>query len=104
DEEGVIEVISAPSDYAALRNAFEAAGLKAEVDGIVMKPLNETELTGDDAAKMQKLLDALEALDDVQEVNTTVVFDEAQCPVTGAAKGAAPNLYAMRAAASSWPL
>ena len=77
DDEGVIEVISAPADYAAVRKA-DAAGLKAEMDGIVMKALNETELAGEDAIKMQKLLDALEGLDDVQEVSTTVVFDEAQ--------------------------
>ena len=78
DDEGVIEVISAPADYAAVRKAFDAAGLKAEMDGIVAKALNETELAGEDAIKMQKLLDALEGLDDVQEVYTTVVFDEAQ--------------------------
>jgi len=78
DDEGVIEVICAPTDYAAVRAAFADAGLKAEVEGIIMKPQNETELTGDDAVKMQKLLDALEGLDDVQEVYTTVVFDEAQ--------------------------
>ena len=41
-----------------------------------MKPQSETEFTGDDAVKMQKLLDALEALDDVQEVYTTAVMDE----------------------------
>ena len=41
-----------------------------------MKPVNETALTGDDAAKMQKLLDALENIDDVQEVYTTAVMDE----------------------------
>ena len=57
---------------------LDAAGLKAEVDGIIMKALNETELAGEDAIKMQKLLDALEGLDDVQEVYTTVIFDEAQ--------------------------
>lgn len=78
DEEGVIEVVCAPADYAAVRKAFDEAGLKAEVDGIVMKALNETELAGEDAIKMQKLLDALEGLDDVQEVYTTVIFDEAQ--------------------------
>lgn len=78
DAEGVVEVTTAPADYAAVRKAFDNAGLKAEVDGIVMKALNETELTGDDALKMQKLLDALEALDDVQDVYTTAVLDEAQ--------------------------
>jgi transcriptional/translational regulatory protein YebC/TACO1 len=61
-----------------IQRAFDDAGLKAEVDGIVMKALNETELAGEDAIKMQKLLDALEGLDDVQEVYTTVIFDEAQ--------------------------
>jgi transcriptional/translational regulatory protein YebC/TACO1 len=42
-----------------------------------MKPQNQIELVGDEAAKMQKLIDALEALDDVQEVYTSAVFDEA---------------------------
>ena len=41
-----------------------------------MKPLNETELAGDDAARMQKLLDAIESLDDVQAVYTSAVMDE----------------------------
>jgi YebC/PmpR family DNA-binding regulatory protein len=78
DAEGVIEVTCPPPAYPALRQAFEAAGLKAEVDGVIMKALNETELTGDDAIKMQKMLDALEALDDVQDVYANVVFDESQ--------------------------
>lgn len=78
DEEGLIEVLCPPSEYAAVKAAFEAAGLAPEVEGIVMKALNETELSGDDAAKMQKLLDALEGLDDVQEVYTTAVMDEAE--------------------------
>ncbi|MGO3743743.1 YebC/PmpR family DNA-binding transcriptional regulator, partial [Kerstersia sp.] len=55
-----------------------AAKLTPEVDGIIMKALNETELAGEDAAKMQKLLDALEALDDVQEVFTTAILDETE--------------------------
>jgi len=77
DAEGVIEVICPPAAYTALRQGFDAAGLKAEMDGVVMKALNETELKGEDAARMQKLLDALEALDDVQEVYTTAVLDDA---------------------------
>jgi YebC/PmpR family DNA-binding regulatory protein len=76
DDEGVIEVITAPADYIAVKLAFDKAGLKPEVDGLIMKALNETVLTGEDAEKMQKLLDALEALDDVQEVYTTAVMDE----------------------------
>ena len=76
DEEGGVEVICAVPDFSAVKQALEAAGLKAEVAEITMKPLNETELTGDDALKMQKLLDALENLDDVQQVYTNAVFDE----------------------------
>lgn len=76
DAEGVIEVITPPSEYSAVKLAFETAGLVPEVQDIVMKALNETELAGDDAVKMRKLLDAIESLDDVQEVYTTAVFDE----------------------------
>ncbi|HEY9573808.1 MAG TPA: YebC/PmpR family DNA-binding transcriptional regulator [Pusillimonas sp.] len=76
DEEGMIEVICAPNDYPAVKAAFEQASLTPEVQDVVMKALSETELTGDDAVKMQKMLDALEGLDDVQEVYTTAAFDE----------------------------
>ncbi|MCX5592705.1 YebC/PmpR family DNA-binding transcriptional regulator [Alcaligenes endophyticus] len=76
DEEGLIEVTCPPAAYTALKMAFEAANLEPEVQGVVMKAMNEIELAGDDAIKMQKLLDALESLDDVQEVYTTAVMDE----------------------------
>jgi YebC/PmpR family DNA-binding regulatory protein len=78
DEEGGIEVTCAPGDFAAVKQALEAAGLKADIAEITMKPLTETELTGEDAGRMQKLLDALENLDDVQQVYTNAVFDEQQ--------------------------
>jgi YebC/PmpR family DNA-binding regulatory protein len=76
DDEGMIEVICAPADYSAVKEAFEKASLTPEVQGVIMKALSEAELAGDDAAKMQKMLDALEGLDDVQEVYTTAAFDE----------------------------
>lgn len=75
DDEGGFEVICHPNDFAALKDALEKAGFKPEVAEIVMKPETETEFTGDDAVKMQKLLDALENLDDVQEVFTNAVID-----------------------------
>lgn len=78
DEEGVIEVICAPNDYTQVKDALHTAGLIPEVEAVIMKPLNETVLEGDDAIKMQKILDMLEGLDDVQEVHTTAVFDEAE--------------------------
>ncbi len=76
DEEGGIEVLCAPTDFGALKEALAKAGLKADVAEVTMKPLNETSLTGDDAVKMQKLLDALENLDDVQQVYSNAEFDE----------------------------
>ncbi len=76
NDDGSIEVICAPADFHAVKAGLEQAGLKAELADVTLKPLNETELAGEDAAKMQKLLDALDALDDVQEVYTTAAMDE----------------------------
>ncbi len=76
NDDGSIEVITPPADYLTVKEALEAAGYTAEFSQVTMKAENETELTGDDAAKMQKLLDVLESLDDVQEVYTSVVIDE----------------------------
>jgi YebC/PmpR family DNA-binding regulatory protein len=74
DEEGGIEIICAPADFSKLKKGLEAAGFKAEIAEIVMKPENEITMTGDEGERMQKLLDALESLDDVQEVFTSAVI------------------------------
>lgn len=76
NDDGSIEVISAPYEFITVKEALEKAGFKSELAEVTMKPSNEAVLTGDDAVKMQKLLDALENLDDVQEVYTTAVIDE----------------------------
>ena len=76
NDDGSIEVITPPADYMTVKEALEAAGFTAEFGQVTMKAENEAEVTGDDAVKMQKLLDALENLDDVQEVYTSVVIDE----------------------------
>jgi YebC/PmpR family DNA-binding regulatory protein len=68
DDDGAIEVLTAPGDFEAVKNALEAAGLKPEVAEVTMRAESSIELAGDDAAKMQKLLDLLEDLDDVQDV------------------------------------
>ncbi len=74
NDDGSIEVITAPGDYLNVKEALEAAGFTAEFGQVTMKAENETELSGDEGAKMQRLLDAIEALDDVQEVYTSVVI------------------------------
>jgi YebC/PmpR family DNA-binding regulatory protein len=73
-EDGSIEVVTPPYEFSAIKAALEKAGFTAAFGEVTMKPQNETEFTGDDAVRMQKLLDALENLDDVQAVYTTAVF------------------------------
>ena len=75
-EDGSIELITGPAEFSAVRSALEKSGFKPELAEVTMKPTTENALTGDDAVRMQKLLDALEAVDDVQEVYTTAVIDE----------------------------
>ncbi len=76
DDDGAIEVLTAPGDFEAVKNALEAAGLVAEVAEVTMRADNTIELAGDDAARMQKLLDVLEDLDDVQNVYHHAEIDE----------------------------
>jgi YebC/PmpR family DNA-binding regulatory protein len=76
NDDGSIEVLTAPADFLPVKDALERAGLKPELAEITMKPTAENVLAGEDAAKMQKLLDALEALDDVQDVYTTAVLEQ----------------------------
>ena len=76
NDDGSIEVITTPADFSAVKEALEAAGLEAVLAEVTMKADNETVFTGDDAVKMQKLLDALDDLDDVQEVYTSAVIEE----------------------------
>ena len=68
DEDGAIEVLTAYTDFESVKQALEAAGLLAEVAEVTMRPENNVTLSGEDAIKMQKLLDVLEDLDDVQNV------------------------------------
>jgi YebC/PmpR family DNA-binding regulatory protein len=75
-DDSSIEVITGPAEFSAVRSALEKSGFKSELAEVTMKPTTENALTGDDAVRMQKLLDALEAVDDVQEVYTTAVLDE----------------------------
>ncbi len=76
NDDGSIEVITTPADFSAVKEALESAGLSLVLAEVTMKADNETVFTGDDAVKMQKLLDALDDLDDVQEVYTSAVIEE----------------------------
>jgi YebC/PmpR family DNA-binding regulatory protein len=76
-DDGSLEVITAPHDFVAVKDALARAGFKPALAEVTMKPLTEVVLGGEDAARMQKLLDAFEALDDVQDVYTTAVLESA---------------------------
>ena len=76
NDDGSLEVITGPWDFSDAKEKLEAAGFKAEFGEVSMKAQNETELAGDEAVRMQKLLDALESLDDVQEVYSSAVFGD----------------------------
>ncbi|MCX7153151.1 MAG: YebC/PmpR family DNA-binding transcriptional regulator [Proteobacteria bacterium] len=75
-EDGSIEVICPPHDFVAVRDALIKAGLKPEHGEVTMKASAETQFSGEDGVTMQKLLDALEGLDDVQDVYTTAVIND----------------------------
>jgi YebC/PmpR family DNA-binding regulatory protein len=77
NDDGSIEVVCAPGDFPAVKAALEKPGLKPELAEVTMKPTAEAALAGADAQKMRALLDALESLDDVQEVYTTAVLEDA---------------------------
>ena len=74
NDDGSIEVITGTNDFVAARDALAKAGFKPELAELTMKPSVEVEMHGENATRMQKLLDAIEALDDVQEVHTNAVF------------------------------
>ncbi len=75
DDDGAIEVITSVATFEAVKNALEAAGLTPDVAEVTMRPENPIELTGDEAIRMQKLLDAIEDLDDVQGVYHNAEMD-----------------------------
>lgn len=77
NEDGSIEILTAPNtDLTAVKDALEAAGITPVQAEIAMKALNETEVSGDDAVKFQKMLDMLDDLDDVQEVFTSAILPD----------------------------
>ena len=76
-DDGAIEVLTAYAEFEAVKNALEAAGLMPEMAEVTMRPENPIELAGDDAARMQKLLDVLEELDDTQNIYHNAEIDSA---------------------------
>jgi YebC/PmpR family DNA-binding regulatory protein len=75
NDDGSVELICAPADFPAVQAALEKAGLKAEIAEVTMKAGTEAAVGGAEGQRMQSLLDALENLDDVQNVYTTAVID-----------------------------
>ena len=75
NDDGSIEVVTAPHAFVEIKAALEKRGFTAELAEVTFKPTSENTMKGDEAARMQKLLDAIEAIDDVQDVYTTAVLE-----------------------------
>lgn len=78
NDDGSIEVLTGPYEFTRVKGSLEKAGFKAELAEVTMKPSNESEMSGEDAVRMHKLLDALESLDDVQDVYTNAALSQAE--------------------------
>jgi YebC/PmpR family DNA-binding regulatory protein len=74
-DDGSVEVITGPHDFIGVKDALAKAGLKPEFAEVTMKPVTDVEMHGEDAQRMQKLIDALESLDDVQDVYTSAIIE-----------------------------
>jgi transcriptional/translational regulatory protein YebC/TACO1 len=77
NDDGSIEVLCAPNDFHGVKAALEKAGFKPELAEVTMKPVNDTAIAGGDAQRLRSLLDALENLDDAQDVYTTAALEDA---------------------------
>jgi YebC/PmpR family DNA-binding regulatory protein len=75
NDDGSVELLCAPADFDAVKAALDKAGLKPEIAEVTMKASTESALGGPEGERMRHLLDALENLDDVQNVYTTAVID-----------------------------
>ncbi len=76
DEDGCVEVVTQPEDFNAVQAALEKAGLTPEFAEVTQRACTMTELAGEEADKVLRMLDALEDLDDVQEVFSNANFPE----------------------------
>jgi YebC/PmpR family DNA-binding regulatory protein len=76
NDDGSIEVITGPYDFVNVKESLAKSGFKSDAGEVTMKAQNEVIFTGDDAVKMQKLLDAFDAVDDVQDVYTSAVIED----------------------------
>jgi transcriptional/translational regulatory protein YebC/TACO1 len=77
-DDGSIEILTAPTDFEQVKNALQSLQFIPEMADVTMRADNSIELAGDDAVRMRKLLDALEDLDDVQEVYHNASMDETE--------------------------
>ena len=77
DDDGAIEVLCAPPEFEAVKAALEGAGLAPDMAEVTMRAENNIALAGDDAQRMQKLLDVIEDLDDVQDVFHNAEMEQA---------------------------
>jgi YebC/PmpR family DNA-binding regulatory protein len=76
EDDGSIEVLTAPENFIVVKTALDETGLVADYSELTERAANETELDGENAEKLMRLIDALEDLDDVQEVHSNAAFPD----------------------------
>ena len=76
-DEGLVEVITAPSDLESARSAVEDVGAPIASAEVIMRATNTVPVDTDQAGKLMRLIDSLEDLDDVQRVFTNADFPDA---------------------------
>ena len=76
NEDGSLEIVTSPQDFSRVKKALDDAGFNAEEAAVTLRAENEVFLSGEEGQKMQRLINALEDLDDVQEVYTSAVIEE----------------------------
>ena len=76
NDDGSIDVFTTPDEYAAVKDALDAAGFEAQSAEVTMHPDNTVSLELDDAQKAIAMIEAFEELDDVQQVYSNADFSD----------------------------
>jgi YebC/PmpR family DNA-binding regulatory protein len=77
-EDGMVEVITPFEDYFSVLEALKDAGFEPEMDEIVQRATTEVELDEESSEKIMRMVDALEELDDVQNVFTNALYADGE--------------------------
>ncbi len=76
NEDGSIDVVTTPENFLNVKEAMVQTGLEPQIAEVTQQPSTTVDLELDDAGKVVRLVDALEDLDDVQNVYSNADFSD----------------------------